>query len=709
MVVPSWPAWVWVWIAATALFFLLRAGGVLHSVPLCLFLSAIAGAFSFSFGQLPATGPAHLLLRLRQFVLVGVIVATPSLFDPSTIDIDNLPRLVVLVVAAVLIVGLWAVDAVWGGWKPRRLVNGLQWLFLGTVVWFGVTTVTSVEPRTSFIGRQGSYEGFILIAALAVLASALAESFTAESLPALFKVIVASTVPVLVYGAIQVYGFDVHKGSNLDFVPWHVPFHNVFATLGNPNHLGGYFVAVLPLGVVTAVLARRRWTRVGMWIWVALTVVLLLQTAARGAWLGGLAGGAVLVVGLLSRLRASGRKVGLVVGGGLVVAVALVAGGSRFLGAKASALFHFGAGSSVSQRYGYWSAAFHLAGHHPLVGTGPDSYAVTYTRFQDASLAKELGSNFFVNGAHNLFLSWLAQEGVPGLLLILAFFVFGVAWGTRAWRSAPPDGSDPDRAGDKTTVTADAHHDLVVAILAAFVAYFVQAMFDVEQVGTLFIVFVILGLLGVVNRGDWPVTTLMRIPFAISSPASGDVEHVAQEDPEYPLPSTPSGTYGRSSAQARQQLRRTLTAVAVGAIGLTAVGLTVWRADALWRADHQAWEGSQASLTAATRLNPWEPSYFETLGQAATDAYDRSPHTSDALPLIQAAVGFFRHQAALDGANAVAQQQYGQSLTTEGALERSKVVLRQALVALRRGQQENPFDTQIPGLIAAAERALARL
>lgn len=695
------------WLAATALFFVLRAGGAIRSVPLCFWLSAVAGALFFSLDQLRVTGPAHPLLRVRQVVLVVVLVAMPSLFDPTTVEVDNLPRLVVLLVAGVLLLGIWGVDAVWSGWRPWRLVNGLQWVLLAIVAWFGVTTVTSVEPRLSLLGRDGSYEGFVLLAALAVVTLALAESFTARALPALLRVVVASAVPVLVYGVIQLYGFDVDKSSPWDFVRWHNAYHNVFATFGNPNHLGGYLVTILPLGVVTAVLTKHRWLRVALWGWVALTLVLLLQTGARGAWLGALAGGAVLVVGLLPRVRASARTVGLVAGGGLVVAVVLIGAGSRFLGAKASALFQFGSNSSVSQRYGYWRAALSLAGHHPLVGTGPDTYAVTYARYEDAALAKVLGSTFFVNGAHNIFLSWLANEGVPGLLLVVVLFVFGVAWGVRAWRSFRSEAADTEATDRGAALPADARRYVVAALMAGLVAYFVQACFDVEQIATLVTMFIVLGLLGTVNRGVWPVSTLLGHPFHRRDTRPDAEVPPAEEDADYPVLPASVGAYGRSRSDAQRELRRLAGAVGAGIIGLTAVSLTFWRADALWRADHQAWLATQVSLESATKLNPWEPSYFETLSQAAMRSYSEDPTASDALTIVEDGVSWARQADALDGSSSSAQAEYGIALEVLAHLESSnKTLLRMALAALRRAQQDNPFNTQVPPVIAAVQRSL---
>jgi O-antigen ligase len=695
------------WLVLTAFFFVLRAGGAIRSLPLCFFLSAVAGALFFSLDQLRYTGAAHPLLRLRQVVLVVVLVAIPPLFDPTTVEIENLPRLVLLVVAGVLILGIWAVDAVWSGWRPRRLVNGFQWVLLAIVAWFGVTTLTSVEPRLSLLGQYGSYEGFLLLAALAVVACALAETFSADSLPALVRIVVASAVPILVYGLIQVYGFDVDKNSPLDFVKWPHVFHNVFTTFGNPNHMAGFLVTVLPLGVVTAILAKRRWLRVALWVWVTIALLLLLQTAARGAWLAAVAAGAVLVLGMLPHVRAKARTVGLAGAGALIVIVALISLGSHFLGGKASELFKFGSGTSVSQRYGYWSAAFRLGLHHLFVGTGPDTFAATYARYQDATLANQLGTNYYVNGAHNIFLSWLANEGIPGLLLIVAVLVFGAGWGARMWLSFRARDADRNTTSSPGPLPEDARRYMVTALVAALVGYFVQACFDVEQVATLFVLFVVVGFLGVANRGSWPIATLVGTPFRLRGLDLEPSVPRAEEDPRYPIRATRTGTYGRSATQARRDLRRATAALAVGAIGLTALGLTFWRSDALWRADHQAWLRSETSAEQASRLNPWEPSYFTHLGQAAEHAYNVDPKSTAAVSLLREAVGFFRQAADLDAVDTYTQADYGGSLLALATVEHSnKVLARMSFAALTLAQQEDPFNATVPGLLQADEKIL---
>jgi O-antigen ligase len=697
---------------------LLRAGGAIRSVPLCFYLSAVAGAVFYSLQQLQSAGRAHPLLRLRQVVVVLVLATLPSLIDGNTLEVFNLPRLVLLVVAATVILADWAVDWVWSGWRPRRLVNGFQWLLLATVVWFGITTLTSVEPRSSFLGRSGAYEGFILIAALAVLASAIAESFGTVAISALFRVIVASAVPVIVYGLIQLYGFVINKHSTWDFVHYRSELHNVFASLGNPNHLAGFLVTILPIGIATALLARKRLGRVVAWVWVALVIGLILQTAARGAWLGGLAGGAVLVIALFDRVRARARVVIPVAIAALLAAFGLVAGGSRFLGSKASALFHFGSGSSVSQRFGYWSAALRLAAHHPLTGTGPDTYQVMYTRYQDATLARSLGTTV-VNGPHNIFLAWLANEGIPGFLLIVALFAFGIAWAIKAYRLRGRVNGNPGR---------DRIRYMTAALLAAVVAYFIQASFDVEQVSTLFMLFTVVGLLGAINRSHWATQVLLRLPLRGSTGLAATT--VGADDSGYPIASNENGSDGgqgigsrrlgttfgtyisallgnpaaRRSAWGGQRFPfRIFTGSITAVLGIFVIAIVSWKVDALWRADHDAQSGN---FVQATQLNPWEPSYLQDAGAQELSTYNLAPNASNAIQRAAQGVSYMQQAVALDGYSFSAQVVYGKALGTfSSAQGNNKATAQMAIAAFEQAKKDDPFDSEIPGLIRSA-RAL---
>lgn len=702
----GWPA---AWLVIVAVIFVLRLVAVIQSVPLCVFLSAVGGVLVYAVAtwtRLSApSGPS----RVRQLVVVLLIVVIPALMDPSTSEVDNIPRFVVLVTAATVILGTWGTDALFG-WRPRRLLSGLQWPLLGLVAWMAITTITSLMPRVSLLGAYASYDGLLLIVSLAVIASTVAEVFTLEQLPQLVRMMVVGALPVLVYGLIQLH--DVFTHRVWDFAPWKSGIiDNVFSTFGNPNHLGGFLATVLPLIVVdAAVLARGRVTRVGLWMVAGVSALLLLKTAARGAWLATLIAVVVLTVGLWPVVR---RWTKVIVPAALALGAVVVAavGNEKFAGEPLSAIFSHAAGSAVSQRFGYWSAALRAALHHPVVGIGPDTYGSVYTRYQDAALFKTLGTASYVNGPHNVFLAWLAGQGFIGLIAIASLFATLLWVGARAWRVH-------SRLDDSRNRTAAL---LVAGLVAAVVAYGVQASFDTDQVGTWFEFWIIVGLLGAVGRSTWDARSLARLPLGrgvvlAGSPAS----NVADADLGAGWAAWVESQDRRRRRRSRQRKPPTVAVIGVGLLAALASVLVFWRVDALWRADHKLWAASRAQssasgasraavatgdVLAAARINPWEPTYFQALGSAALAAYQAHPSATSASPTLEQATSYFKAAARLDPYNEDVELEYAQALIFEGeaSLSGAAQIKGEALAALSRARTDNPLDPRVEALLPRAE------
>ena len=59
-----------------------------------------------------------------------------------------------------------------------------------------------------------------------------------------------------------------------------------------------------------------------------------------------------------------------------------------------------------------------------------------------------------VNGAHDIFLSWLANEGVPGFILIVALLGLGLAWAARTFRSRRIATNAPGSIARETSATS---------------------------------------------------------------------------------------------------------------------------------------------------------------------------------------------------------------------------------------------------------------
>jgi O-antigen ligase len=156
------------------------------------------------------------------------------------------------------------------------------------------------------------------------------------------------------------------------------------------------------------------------------------------------------VVGLGVALAATGSRGGLVGAAAALVAAFVVEKRHRAallvvsVGAVAAVVVAMwlypslwersGSAGPGSGRGALWTIAWHLAGDHPLTGVGPGNYpevAGDYVR----QVGPLEGVDLIVDPhqAHNLYLQLLAEIGVVGLALFLAF---GALCVLAAWRAA---------------------------------------------------------------------------------------------------------------------------------------------------------------------------------------------------------------------------------------------------------------------------------
>ena len=169
--------------------------------------------------------------------------------------------------------------------------------------------------------------------------------------------------------------------------------------------------------------------------------------------------------GLLPRLRISRRAATVSLATALtllaVLAVAVDAPG-RTGDAWSEFRDEGGAGSGQSRldsssgngRYQYWQVSLDAFEQDPLLGQGPGTFELSW--------AKNGTVPGFVRQAHSLYLQSLAEYGIVGLALLLAFF--GTILGTGATRALR--GRSEER------------RSLAAAASAGFVAFAVSAVFD---------------------------------------------------------------------------------------------------------------------------------------------------------------------------------------------------------------------------------------
>ncbi len=322
--------------------------------------------------------------------------------------------------AAALVAGLLGVAAAWRRTAgPRGIavdwvaapVRAAAWLLLLAVFTASVAS-TEIAVSLDSTVQALSYLVILVIAASVVRTESARKTPTAQVAALLLCAGAASVVIAIFFG--WAGAADLH------------------GAFGNKNHLAGYLLLLLPLTLAGLLSSQRR--RASMAFGAALVVMAsgLLLSQSRGAWLA-LAPGVAVVVLMLPRWRGWWGR--LAVAGTLTLALSLllnqaalqttVSAGAAAMQDVAAATAGQSPEGTLGPRLDYWHGALAIAGEHPLLGTGPGTFASAFPAYQKNPL-------YYSKYAHQLLLQILAETGAPGLLALLgllAAYAYNVTTG----------------------------------------------------------------------------------------------------------------------------------------------------------------------------------------------------------------------------------------------------------------------------------------
>jgi O-antigen ligase len=233
---------------------------------------------------------------------------------------------------------------------------------------------------------------------------------------------------LLTASILALFGITQHFG--LDPLTWNTKFEQrAFATLGNPDYLGGYLAALLPLIFILTLRSkyRERWLllRAGT---LAIFMGLVL-TWARGAFFA--LGLAVLFMAM-TFLFPWGRdlfKRNVIF---VVVCLAiLVIGAGTYVSRHGGWAVFSASQVSVQQRIQTYRVAWEMVKDHPWFGIGLGQVGVLYPLYQSRPYTQAeypLHPYTYTEHIHNEFLQFWVEGGLPGLVLFLGLLaVFALA------------------------------------------------------------------------------------------------------------------------------------------------------------------------------------------------------------------------------------------------------------------------------------------
>jgi putative inorganic carbon (hco3(-)) transporter len=253
--------------------------------------------------------------------------------------------------------------------------------------------------------------------------------------------------------------FALSVGAAAAYTLWlFIGGHTGFRAAGpleDPNDLAYLMACTLPIAAYLFKIDR---SRRPLWaLCFALSTGAMLATFSRGALVGV---AALLLWGIVTRrIPFRAILVGLLTG---VVLVALAFTVWKPFFDDALAQKEHVAQSNVESREARWSAALQLAGESPLVGVGTGLYPIKAQPILRDDRGSLPAVTVPVTVAHNTYLEILAENGIPGLALFVAYLL--VVWSllrrSQHWAEA---------AGDERGLwlTTALQASIVIAIVAA--------------------------------------------------------------------------------------------------------------------------------------------------------------------------------------------------------------------------------------------------
>jgi O-antigen ligase len=360
-------------------------------------------------------------------------------------------------------------------WRVQDLVPGLAALKVPTIATALAAAMLALDRRVGpQLARVRSHRLWQLVPVFAGIATVsvafsiafgISADFLARSL--LPSVALATVVPLTIFAiahaerfaAVQVAGatlycvvilaeFDAGTGRLASLVYY------------DANDLGMLLACTLPLSAYFARHARRAASRAAAVATLVLFVFAIARTGSRGAFLGLIAAGVVLVV---RRGPGTARRVATVAA---VVAVLALGAGARYWGTIGTILHptrdYNWSGGSDAGRMAIWARGAGYVADRPLTGVGLAAFPVAEGTLSRIAARQEYGRGVKWSAAHNSFVQVAAELGVPGLLVFCA--MLAVAFGT-ARRLARDAAAAPRHAARRGSELAHAH----AAAVAAFV------------------------------------------------------------------------------------------------------------------------------------------------------------------------------------------------------------------------------------------------
>jgi len=357
---------------------------------------------------------------------------TPLLLWPFTSEVFEFNKMLFVYAMTVIIATAWAVRS----FQIKRFEIARTPLDLPLILFVTsqiASTIFSIDRHTSLWGYYSRFHGGLVSTFCYVfLFYALVTHFHRHSkaLKNLIYAILATATLTAIYAVLERLGID----KNI----WVQDVQNrVFSTLGQPNWLSAYLIAILPLSLFSALHTKHQAPRTIYSLLSLLFLATILFTRSQS----GIGATAIILLVFIVITLIQKKQTKVLPALALALLVILFLKSSAVIRTlqslnKTNPFYsdtvtiitqenetRIGGSDSMTIRRVVWQGAIDLGKKYPFFGTGVETFGYSYYWVRPAIHNLTSEDNFLYNKAHNEYLNFLATTGFFGLLTYL-FLIF---------------------------------------------------------------------------------------------------------------------------------------------------------------------------------------------------------------------------------------------------------------------------------------------
>jgi hypothetical protein len=260
-------------------------------------------------------------------------------------------------------------------------------------------------------------------------------------------------------GALSV-AYGLLQSADRDPIEWANQYSPVIGFLGNPNFQSSFVALTGVLAFSMACSNSMKTTnRLGYLTYIIAAVFVIIKTNSQQGILVFAGGTAIIALIRISKSRVQLLLIPAIIIG--VTGFLLSVLGSLNSGPLAGLLYK----ESVTYRGDYWRAGWKMVSQQPIFGIGLDSYGNWYRRAKTVEATLRRGPDVYSNSAHNVFIDFASNGGLPLALIYLGMMTLVV-------RAA--------------IILVKRIHDfdpVVIGLIAVWFAYLAQSIISLNQIG----------------------------------------------------------------------------------------------------------------------------------------------------------------------------------------------------------------------------------